>query len=163
MTVGLRLFAGRPGNCAAVWTGWVFSLVGKLIGSLPDGLTSPNSTSATAEPCSCPPYQASMTEDTLLNHGVNTGPPVARTTTVCALTLATASISRSWSCCNANTLSYSSDRKSRATTPATFDVFASATACCSAGDNTFLGGVQPKRMIAPRPDNAGPFVAASFW
>jgi hypothetical protein len=73
------------------------SLRGKVMGSLPDGLTSPNSTEAMALPLSCPGYQASITPATLSSHGMSTGPPVLSTTIVAGLAFATASISRAWS------------------------------------------------------------------
>ena len=51
----------------------------------------------TALPPSWPGYQASTTAATLLSHGISTGPPVFKTTTVRGLAAATAAIKASWS------------------------------------------------------------------
>src|SRR5207248_5165695 len=82
------LFA--PGHCAGVCAGTSARLRGNVTGSLPDGLTSPNSTSAMALPSSWPLYQASRTPPALSTHGMVTAEPVCSTTTVRGFAPATA-------------------------------------------------------------------------
>lgn len=67
------------------------------MGSRPVGLTSPVRILAIAAPPRMPGYQVSMTAPTLSIHGMVTGPPVSRTTTVCGLAAETVSISLSCS------------------------------------------------------------------
>src|SRR5882757_1123135 len=85
-----------PGYCRGVLAGTSPAAAGNEMGSLPDGLTSPNSTAATALPSSSPGYQASTTAGTLASHGMRTGAPLLTTTTVCGLAAATASTNWSW-------------------------------------------------------------------
>src|SRR5204862_5215289 len=66
---------------------------GNVMVSLPCGLALPKSRSARTLPSSSPGYQASSTAGTLDSHGMSTGPPVFRTTTVWALAAATAETS----------------------------------------------------------------------
>ena len=73
------------------------SLRGKVTGSFPEGLTSPNRTSARALPCSWPLYQLSSTAGTRSSQGIKAGPPVASTTMVRGLATATTWMSRSCS------------------------------------------------------------------
>ena len=58
------------------------SAIGKVTGSLPDGLTSPNSTSAIAVPPRSPGYQAISTPATSPTHGIVMALPPSRTTIV---------------------------------------------------------------------------------
>src|SRR5207244_4782448 len=76
--------------CAAGWRRR------NVTGSLPDGLTAPNSTSATALPSSSPGYQACRIAGTWPTHGIRIGPPVLDTTIVRGLAAATADTSASW-------------------------------------------------------------------
>ena len=69
---------------------------GSVIGSRPDGLTAPVSTSAIACPPAWPGYQAATIARTSSRHGIATGLPVSSTTTVFGLAAATASITASW-------------------------------------------------------------------
>src|ERR1700749_3712962 len=85
-----------PGYCAGVFAGTSLAWTGKVSGSLPDGSTLPNSTSATASPSSSPGYQASTMPATLPTHGISTGAPDLSTTMVFGLAAATASTSASW-------------------------------------------------------------------
>src|SRR2546421_10191699 len=85
-----------PGYCAAVFAGTSESFFGNVIGSFPDGLKTPKSTSATALPSSSPGYHAWSTAGTWLSHGMRIGPPVLDTTTVFGLAAATADTSASW-------------------------------------------------------------------
>src|SRR5207248_373142 len=66
------------------------------MGSLPDRFALPNNRSATMLPSSSPGYHASSTASTRLSHGISTGPPVFRTTTVWLLAAATAEMSEFW-------------------------------------------------------------------
>src|SRR3954467_4574234 len=86
--------SGSPRNVIGV----CWSLRGKLIGRLPDGLTSPQRTSAIAAPCSSPPYQFSRIARTRPSQPVViAGPPVCSTTIVRGLTRATSRMSWPWS------------------------------------------------------------------
>ena len=68
----------------------------KVMGSLAEGLTVPKSRLAMAWPPPMPGYQASITPLTLSSHGMETGLPVTRTTTVRGLAFATAAMRASW-------------------------------------------------------------------
>jgi hypothetical protein len=52
------------------------SSAGNVIGSFPDGFTSPKRTAAIASPLRSPGYQAWTTAATRDNHGISTGPEV---------------------------------------------------------------------------------------
>ena len=69
---------------------------GKVVGSLPDGFSSPRSSAASARPNSWPGYQAWSTAGTRSSHGIATGLPALSTTIVRGLAAATASTSSSW-------------------------------------------------------------------
>src|SRR3954447_15185121 len=85
-----------PGHCAAVCAGTSPSEAGNVTGSLPDGLTSPNSSEAMAVPYSWPGYQLSMIPRTDEAHGMVTAEPLSTTTTVFGLAAATSVTS--WFC-----------------------------------------------------------------
>src|SRR5205809_6489444 len=85
-----------PGHCAAVWAGTSTSDAGNVTGSLPDGLTSPNSSEASALPYSWPGYQHSTMPRTAPAHGIVTAEPLLTTTTVFGLAAATSATS--WFC-----------------------------------------------------------------
>src|SRR5882724_10787730 len=84
-----------PGNWAGVLAGTWALLAGHVCGSLPDGLTSPNSSCAVAAPPRTPGYQVCNTPLTCDNHGISTADPVCSTTTVCGFAAATAETSAS--------------------------------------------------------------------
>jgi hypothetical protein len=71
-----------PGYRSGVLVGVSARRLGKVIGSLPEGLTSPNSRLAIAGPCCSPPYQVSSTDLTPSIQGISTALPVCSTTTV---------------------------------------------------------------------------------
>src|SRR2546429_5844208 len=85
-----------PGYCSGLLAGTSSSLRGNVNGSLPEGLTSPKRTAATALPSSWPGYQASTIAGTCSAHGIRTAEPVFNTTTVRGLAVATAVTSSSW-------------------------------------------------------------------
>ncbi len=85
-----------PGHCAVVWAGTSARLAGKVTGSLPDGLVSPNSSAARAVPTPWPAYQFSSTACTWPSQGMVTAEPVLSTTTVRGLAAATWEISAFW-------------------------------------------------------------------
>ena len=71
-------FEKMPGYCSGAFVGTSASDFGKDIGSLPEGLTSPNSSPASAGPTCSPPYHASNTPDTSSIHGISTALPVLK-------------------------------------------------------------------------------------
>src|SRR6202020_694447 len=84
-----------PGHCCGVEAGTCARLCGKVTGRWPLGSLRPNRTLASATPSVCPGYQSSSTELTDDSHGIVTGAPACRTTTVCGLAAATAEMSSS--------------------------------------------------------------------
>ena len=71
------------------------SLFGKVMASLPDGLTSPTRTLASALCPELPANQASTTPETLSSQGMVTAVPVSSTTMVWGFAAATCSINAS--------------------------------------------------------------------
>src|SRR4051812_48706595 len=66
-----------------------------VVGNFPDGETSPDTTSASALPHSCPGNQVCMIAATLSAHGIDTGDAALTMTTVRELTAAMARTSSS--------------------------------------------------------------------
>ncbi len=79
-----------------MWAGTSSSLAGKVKGSLPEGFTSPESTSAMALPASEPMYQACTMAGTSSTQGMATALPEMLTTMRFSFASARASITWSW-------------------------------------------------------------------
>ncbi len=86
-----------PPNVALVLSGMCASFTGKLTGSLPLGLTSPDSRATRDVPAVSPGYHVSSSAGVSASQGMSTAEPVSSTTTVRGLAASTASIRRSWS------------------------------------------------------------------
>ena len=132
-----------------MFAGTSASRLGNVIGSLPAGLASPNSSAATALPSSSPGYHACRIAGTLSAHGISTGPPLLTTTMVRGLAATTACTSSSWPVDRARFgLSRPSLWSSPSMTTATSDALAASTASCNA-EPAPPGGIQPKLTDAP--------------
>src|SRR5580692_7675558 len=83
------------GGCVMVGCGRSASLFGKVLGSLPEGLTEPNRTLPSALAPSEPAYHASTMAAGASTQGMVTGEPLSITTMVWGLAAATAAMSAS--------------------------------------------------------------------